>query len=226
MRDFEKPMILLKKELAYYSGSRTDMLSYVPQDAHRILEIGCGQGNFAAQLLKSTREVWGVEPNVEAAQIASQKLYKVFNQKIDDCIHEIPDNYFDAILFNDVLEHLLDPWHILKITRAKLSQNGKVIASIPNFRYVTNLFNILIKKDWVYEDAGILDSSHIRFFTKKSVNILFLQSNYQILKMKGICRTSSFKGFMLASLINILSLGYHQDIFFKQYVVIAKKGDQ
>jgi 2-polyprenyl-3-methyl-5-hydroxy-6-metoxy-1,4-benzoquinol methylase len=219
-------MSLLEKKLIYYSGDRIDMLAYISKDANRILEIGCGQGNFAAQLLKPTREVWGIEPNVEAAKIASTKLYKVLSQKVEDCIHEIPDNYFDAIIFNDVLEHLLDPWHILKIIRVKLSQEGKVIASIPNFRYITNLFNILIKKDWVYEDAGILDATHIRFFTKKSINKLFLQNNYQILKMEGICRTTSFKGLMLASLINLFSLGYHHDIFFKQYVVIAKKANQ
>jgi 2-polyprenyl-3-methyl-5-hydroxy-6-metoxy-1,4-benzoquinol methylase len=219
-------MSLLEKKLSYYSGERIDMLAYISKDANRILEIGYGQGNFAAQLLKPTREVWGIEPNGEAAQVASKKLYKVFSQKIEDCIHEIPDNYFDAIIFNDVLEHLLDPWHILKIIMDKLAQEGQVIASIPNFRYVTNLFNILIKKDWVYEDAGILDAMHIRFFTKKSIKRLFLQSNYQILQMAGICRTTSFKGLILAALINLFSLGYHQDIFFKQYVVIAKRADQ
>ena len=219
-------MPLFEKKLSYYSGDRIDMLPYISHDANRIIEIGCGQGNFAAQLLKPTREVWGIEPNVEAAQIAAAKLHRVFNQKIEDCIHEIPDNYFDAIIFNDVLEHLLDPWHILKIIRVKLSQNGKVIVSIPNFRYVTNLFNVLIKKDWIYEDSGILDATHVRFFTEKSIKRLFLQSNYQILKMEGICKTTSFKGFMLASLINLFSLGYHQDIFFKQYVVIAKRANQ
>jgi len=215
--------VSLNKSLVYYSGDRPDMLAYVPSNANTILDVGCGQGKFAVQLLNSSREVWGIEPNCEAAQIASAKLYKVFDRNIEDCLDEIPDNYFDAIFFNDVLEHMVDPWNILKIIRAKLSPHGQIIASVPNFRYVTNLYNILIKKDWVYEDAGILDATHIRFFTKKSIERLFLQNNYQIIKMEGICRTTSFSGFMLASVINIFSLGYNQDIFFKQYVVVAAK---
>lgn len=219
-------MTSLEKNISYYSGDRPDMLAYVSSNANKILDVGCGQGNFAAQLLNPAREVWGIEPNAEAAQIASAKLHKVFDRKIEDCLDEIPDHYFDAIFFNDVLEHVIDPWNILKIIRAKLSPNGKVIASVPNFRYVTNLYNILMKKDWVYEDAGILDATHIRFFTKKSIERLFLQNNYQIIKLEGICRTTSFKGFMLASVINIFSLGYNQDIFFKQYVVVATKDNR
>lgn len=216
-------MSLLQKTLEYYSGDRTEILSYVPEDANRILEIGCGQGNFARHLLRGSREVWGVEPNVQAAQVASSKLTKVFSCKIEDCIHKVPDNYFDVIIFNDVLEHLLDPWGILEMMRSKLSEDGEIVASLPNLRYVKNLFNIFIRKDWVYEEAGILDATHVRFFTRKSMIRLFTKSKYQILRIDGLCRTTSIKGFILALILNIVSFGYHDDVFFKQYVIIAKR---
>lgn len=216
-------MPTIKKNKNYYAGDRIDMLPYISNDAKIILDIGCGQGNFALQLLKPEREVWGIEPDAASAQIASEKLHRVFNKKIEDCIAEIPDNYFDAIIFNDVLEHMIDPWDVLSIMGVKLSSNGKIIASIPNFRYITNLFHILVKKDLIYEDAGILDSTHLRFFTKESIKRMFEQNKYVIQTIKGISKTSSFKGLMLSSLINLLTLGSHRDIYFKQFVVIAKR---
>jgi len=207
-----------------YPGERPEMLKYIPNESKRILEVGCGGGGFAVQLLSDRREVWAVEPDPEAAQIVvSRKLHRVLNHKIEDCSHMLPDDYFDVIICNDVLEHLYDPWRALRLLRPKLSQNGKLIASIPNFRYVTNLYQIVVQKDWRYEKAGILDATHIRFFTRKSIESLFSTCGYRILQLDGITRTKSLRGWMLAFLINVVSFGYHRDIFFKQFAIVAEK---
>jgi|GEM_PF-821072 len=208
-----------------YPDSRLEMLKYIPAPARRILEVGCGTGAFAMQLLSEKREVWGVEPDTEGARIAaSRNLFKVFNQKIEDVIPSLPNDYFDTIIFNDVLEHLYDPWGVLRLISSKLSDEGKIIACVPNFRYVTSLYEIVVKKDWQYRnEGGVLVFPHIRFFTRKSIESMFATCGYRILRLDGITRTKSMKGFTLALLINLLSLGYHRDIFFKQFAIVAEK---
>ncbi len=211
------------KDVSYYSNQRKEMLPFIPSGAKKILEIGCGKGYFCEQLIAADTEVWGLEPDSDSAAIAAKKLYKVLNKKIADSINELPDNYFDAIILNDVLEHLLFPWDDLKLLRAKLSNNGVIVSSVPNVRYIKNVFNFLIKKNWEYTENGILDSTHFRFFTKKSIIPLFEKSGYTIEKMKGINKSKSLKYQFFFVLINVLFPFNHSDTLYLQYAVTAKK---
>lgn len=124
---------------------------------------------------------------------------------------------------NDVLEHLLYPWEDLKKIRPKLSENGILVSSIPNVRYSKNIFNILFKRDWKYTESGILDSTHFRFFTKKSVKHLFEKSGYAIISIKGIHITKSLLYFPFAIFLNIIFLISQLDMFYMQYATVAKK---
>ncbi len=199
------------------------MLPFIPSTAKKILEIGCGKGHFCEQLISDDTEVWGIEPDSAAAEIASKKLFKVLNKTIGDAASELPDNYFDAIILNDVLEHLLFPWDDLKLLKSKLSDKGVIIASIPNVRYIKNLYHVLVNKNWEYTESGILDSTHFRFFTKKSIITLFNKSGYTIEKIKGINKTKSTKYKLFALLINILFFFNHSDTLYLQYAVRASK---
>jgi len=211
------------KDIEYYACKRPEMLSLIPLSAKNTLEIGCAQGNFSSQLVKDGIETWGVEPNEVSANLASKKLYKVIMGTLGDTINELPENYFDAIILNDVLEHLLYPWDDLKLLKSKLKENGVLISSIPNVRYAKNLFNLLVKKNWEYEESGILDSTHFRFFTKKSIFSLHQKSGYTVQRIKGINSTKSILFFPIALLVNIVLLGTQLDIFYMQYATIAKK---
>lgn len=211
------------KDVSYYSNTRQEMLPFIPSSAKKILEIGCGKGHFSEQLIRKNTEIWGVEPDSASAEIAAKTLYKVINGKIDDALNQLPDNYFDVIILNDVLEHLLFPWDDLKQLKSKLSNNGVIVASIPNVRYIKNLYHVLINKNWEYTGEGILDTTHFRFFTKKSIANLFNKSGYTIEKMKGINKTKSTKYKLFALLINILFFFNHSDTLYLQYAVRAKK---
>jgi len=213
------------KKKTYYTNTRVEMLPFIPSSAKKILEFGCGQGNFSAQLVKEGVETWGVEPDPQSYQEASKKLFKVLEGTINERIDDLPDNYFDVIVMNDILEHLLFPWEDLKKIKPKLANGGILVSSIPNVRYSKNIFNILIRRNWEYTESGILDSTHFRFFTKKSIKSLFKMSGYTIISIKGIHVTKSFLYFPFAVFINIIFLFSQLDMFYMQYATVVKKKD-
>jgi 2-polyprenyl-3-methyl-5-hydroxy-6-metoxy-1,4-benzoquinol methylase len=216
-------MDVLSKTTSYYKSERGEMLSFLPESSKKILDIGCGAGIFGSQLIANDREIWGIEPDSNSALLASEKLFKVLTGKIEDILSDLPDNYFDAIFFNDVLEHLIDPWNIIQKIKAKLTENGKLICSIPNVRYIRNLGHLLVDRDWEYEDKGIRDSTHLRFFTKKSIKKFVTSCGYEIITLKGINRTRSERLHIYYFLINLLTFFTNMDIIYLQYVVVAVK---
>lgn len=215
-------MNFLKNE-AYYQGERPEMLKFIPSWAKKILEVGCGEGSFAKTLISGKREIWGVEYNAEAANKAKPELFKVFIGAIEEKMNELPDNYFDLIIFNDVLEHLIDPSGVLLDIRAKLSDNGQILASIPNLRFFRVLYNLVFKKDFTYTEIGILDSTHLRFFTNKTMINLFGNSGYVVNTISGIfkCRLLYPNVFMI--FLSFLTFSNCSDVLFPQFVILAGK---
>lgn len=208
----------------YASVERHEMLRFVPESAETILDVGCSVGNFG-EMLKAQRsaEVWGVEIDEDAAKIASQKLDKVFNDSFDEKLN-LPEKKFDCIVFNDVLEHMIDPYSALEYAKKLLTENGVVVASIPNVRFFSNVILLMVHKNWEYVDSGILDRTHLRFFTKKSIESTFTQQNYSIEQLTGInpleeTDTHYVRKFKI---LNFLTLGHIEDMRWLQYAVVAK----
>ena len=171
----------------YYKQIRPEVAKFIPARIHTLLDVGCGEGAFLSFIKEKTgAETWGVEAVVSVASIAGTVVDHILAGKIEEVIHSLPDSYFDCITFNDVLEHLADPWIVLRNIRQKLSPGGVIIASIPNFRYATNLFEIIVCKELRYKDAGILDVTHVRFFTKKSMRRMFEETGYVVVRQVGI----------------------------------------
>jgi 2-polyprenyl-3-methyl-5-hydroxy-6-metoxy-1,4-benzoquinol methylase len=210
-------MYIDKKTVQYYSHVRPEMAKFVPPSAKRILDVGCGKGFFSTQF-KDKMETWGIEMDPEIAKVAQKNLHKVITGDVLEKLNELPDLYFDCIIFNDVLEHTLDPYSILKKIKNKLSDNGIIICSIPNIRHISVLRMLLIKKQWKYENFGIMDKTHFRFFTRKSLIEMFKDSGYEIQKIEGINGTSWWKFFP----INILALGSLSDSRYIQFACVAK----
>jgi len=88
---------------------------------------------------------------------------------VQEVLGHIADQSFDCILCLDVLEHLADPWRVLQQLSQKLKPQGVIITSIPNIRHVSILVKLFLLGRWTYTDSGILDRTHLRFFTKQSV---------------------------------------------------------
>jgi 2-polyprenyl-3-methyl-5-hydroxy-6-metoxy-1,4-benzoquinol methylase len=205
-------------DAAYYTHTRPEMLRFVPTTAQRVLELGCAEGTFAATVKKRTgAEVWGIEFNPDAAERASAIIDRVLVGDANERIAELPDAHFDAIVCNDVLEHLVNPVEALTALRRTLKPEGVVVASIPNIRFVPALSKIVFRRDFPQKDEGIFDRTHLRFFTRKSIKRLFKSAGYDLQRMKGI---NGYYGPM-ALLLTLISLGYFADGFFLQYACVA-----
>ena len=212
----------LKKQLGnpYHQTVRAEMFDFLPQEYSKVLEIGCNVGNFR-QLLNKSCEYWGVEPLEEAAEIAKTKLDKVLTGSYEKVESEIPDNYFDLVIANDVIEHLENPWNFLQSIRKKMrNENSSIVLSIPNIRYLGNLKELLIKKDWEYKESGILDITHLRFFTKKSMIRLLKECGFEIEKIEGI--NSIIYRKLLLPLYYLIKFTIGSDTIFYQYGIRAK----
>lgn len=164
----------------YYLHSRPEVLERVPLEARRILDVGCGGGGLSAAIkARQAAEVHGVEIVSAAAEHARAHLDRVWNCEIEKALAELPDRHYDCIVIADVLEHLENPWEILKSLKQKLATGGKLVASIPNIQNWQILLN-LIEGEWAYKNEGILDLTHLRFFTRKSVEELFWTAGFSI----------------------------------------------
>lgn len=214
---------LSPKQDHYYNVPRSEMLGYIPKSAKKVIDIGCGEGCFGTQLKALGMEVWGVELHPTPAVIAQNTLDKVLVGDISHKLSDLPDAYFDCIIFNDVLEHLVDPYSILLNIKTKLSKDGVVVCSIPNIRYYPYLKKLLIRKQWQYEKCGILDETHLRFFTENSIKDTFEKLGYTIIKLEGI---NALRPTWKFKLLNFILRGNLSDTKFLQFACVAITNNQ
>lgn len=209
----------LSKPDGYYQNDREEMLRYIPDGIKTSLEFGCGYGEFSALLKKDLNlETWAIEIDNNSAREAAGKIDKVICGDAVESLSKIPDNYFDCIILFDILEHLPDPYNFLKTLKRKLSHRGVVVASIPNIRYYRVFVNYVIHGNWDYKSHGVMDNTHLRFFTYKSIIKMLENLKFEILKIEGIHKTSS----RTYKLLNILLLNCLSDVKFKHFAVVFR----
>lgn len=183
------------KEAAYFGYDREDMLALVPAGIGSVLDVGCSSGGFGKLLkTKFNCEVWGIEPG-EAAHAAKLKLDKVYH----DIFHpglDLGGKKFDLVVFNDVLEHLEDPWLAVGNAAGLLRPGGRILASIPNIQCYTVVRDLIVNGQWRYDTSGILDKTHLRFFTKKSIIGLFETSGLSIDRLEGMHPVTRYSRFL------------------------------
>jgi 2-polyprenyl-3-methyl-5-hydroxy-6-metoxy-1,4-benzoquinol methylase len=215
-----------EKQSLYYRNERPEMLPFIPETASVLLEVGCGSGAFAANLKKVRKEagtpvdVWGVEMDADAAEQAARSLDKVLQGDVAAVLPELPAGHFDAVILNDVIEHVLDPESLLTSLRPLLKPGGHLVASLPNVRYFFNVVDLAVHGRWDYTDEGILDRTHLRFFTRSSMIRLLEGCGYEVTGTVGINPTGSAK-FRLA---NLLTLGRWSDMQYLQFACLARAG--
>lgn len=213
------------KEITYFSYIREDLINLIPKTfrACNVLEIGCGNG----ATLQKLKEI-GIANKTTGVELFPSKdnFYDTIDHFLSANVEEIifpsyMHNSFDIILLGDVLEHLVDPWETLKKVSSLLKAEGRIIVSLPNIRYYTVLKSIIFNGDFKYEEAGILDKTHLRFFCRK--NIIELLENADL---KVDIVTSTFDQETMKSkkyLLNKITFGLFHDFFVYQFLAVARK---
>lgn len=205
----------------YYQNLRQEVADYIDNTPKFILEIGCGEGNFGHAIgEKYDAEVWGIEPTESYANKAKQKLHKVYIDTVENALEELPQHKFDLIVANDVLEHLVDPYTVLKTFHKNLAKQGRVISSIPNMRNFHVFYQLSRHKNWEYQESGVLDRTHLRFFTTNSIKNMYDNCGYSVIKHEGINPETNLPRWF--NLLNTLSGKRFDDMRFLQFVTVAE----
>ena len=197
---------------AYPDFERREVLPFLPVGALRVLDVGCASGGFGRAL--GDRESYGIEPNADAAVLAKPFYRKVYRGVFPD---DVPaGETFDCIVFNDVLEHFVDPYSAVRACLDRLRPDGRVVASIPNMRHMRVIKNLLVRADWTYQDAGILDRTHLRWFTYKTMRSLFEDNGFVVEQVAPINVETSWKAKVLRRIPPLA------DMVAEQFVVVAR----
>lgn len=216
-----KPSTMLHEP---YTTERKVLAKFIPDDCKRLLDVGCYSGAFGAELkAKRDIEVWGVEPDSEAAAIARQRLNKVLQEPLTQ--HTVlPDSYFDVITLNDSLEHIADPAAAIRTLIPKLRPRGqsRLICTLPNMRHIECLEHLFLEKDWRYTEQGIRDHTHLRFFTKLSMRRLLEENGLEVLSQQGINEDWWKRGKPLRRILFRLLPSFTDDMRYIQYVNICR----
>jgi 2-polyprenyl-3-methyl-5-hydroxy-6-metoxy-1,4-benzoquinol methylase len=143
---------------------------------HRVLEVGCSTGYVTEHLVAAGNTVVGVEIDPEAAQLAERFAERVHVADLDLVrVSSIEHERFDVIVLGDVLEHLRDPATTLRDLTTLLAPRGRMVISVPNVAHA-DMRLLLLEGRWTYQDTGLLDRTHLRFFTRESLRE-FLAAN-------------------------------------------------
>jgi len=211
-----------------YTHPRCEMVDYLPASAKSVFDVGCSSGAFGNELRKrrGIARLIGLEPNEDAAEVARSVYDEVIVGRFPDERSQLPvGERYDAIYFNDVLEHMQQPELALAAARDLLSPTGVIIASIPNIRHVSVLGKLIFRDEWRYTESGILDKTHLRFFTARSIRQLLEDGGWRIERFEGINRVwrgGEVRPRLWMRVLGGLTHGRTDGFFFMQYVVVAR----
>ncbi len=221
MGNFEGATYLTPKAQKYFVEFREEIVPLLPAGPiERVMDLGCGSGETSGYLKSIGKFKWvcGVEGSPDAAVVAKRKLDQVVEGDIEKIDFPFPKNHFDVILALDILEHLVDPWSTVETLKGLLKPEGRLIVSIPNIRHYSVLLPLLFLDDWRYTQEGLLDSTHIRFFTRTSCISLFKSLGFEI---ETVDHTGAKKG--LGAILSWLTLQRFKGFFIFQHLISVKK---
>ena len=148
----------------------------------RLLDVGCAEGEIAAHLIDQGWQVVGIEPFVPDARVAASRGINVIQGTVEDVLPHLNDT-FDAVLLADVLEHCANPWEQLRMVRRVCRPGAEVVISIPNVAHLSVRAQLLTGQ-FRYTGKGILDRTHLRFFTHQTAVELVEQAGFTLCETK------------------------------------------
>lgn len=172
-------------EERYPETVNTGLFELIEGSPRRVLELGCGRGAFAAALKARFPEavVIGIEAGRAPAAIAARRIDRVICARLEDLDLEangIAQGSIDLVIAADVLEHVVNPWDILVRLKPYLAPGGQIVASIPNVRNALLVAALAVNGRWQYRERGLLDITHLRFFTLEEITRMFDETGYRM----------------------------------------------
>jgi 2-polyprenyl-3-methyl-5-hydroxy-6-metoxy-1,4-benzoquinol methylase len=214
------------KEPSYFNHARLDLLEMLPANAGlKLLELGAGDG--ATLRTAKARGIASYGVGIDIANVADgeagvdglPQVDRFLIGNVEQMDLDLPAGHFDVILCADVLEHLVDPWRVVRRLAHHLRPGGLFLSSIPNVRNHRSLSQIVLRGDFHYAESGLLDRSHLRFFCRKNIRELFEQAGLVVEAME----TNMGAYGRRHKLINALTAGLFKDFFVLQYRTRARK---
>ncbi|HEX6651500.1 MAG TPA: class I SAM-dependent methyltransferase [Thermoleophilaceae bacterium] len=201
----------------YFDAERWDMLAELPPPYGRVLDVGCGAGATGRRLRQDGAELLvGIEPNAAAAAAAREVFDTVQEGTVENVLAEAAvEGPFDAILLYDVLEHLVDPAHVLRALRELAAPDARIHISVPNARHWSLVRDLALRGTFGYTEWGHRDATHLRWFAPRDLEQLVTASGY------GVERSGS-RVFGRSALIDRATFGLLRQFLALQWHVLAR----
>lgn len=204
----------------YYAHARPEVAALIEGKGLTVLELGCARGHLGAALKASgaASAVRGVEIDADCAADARTRLDEVVAGDLETLDLPWPAASFDVITAADVLEHLRDPWAALAKVVPLLRPGGRFILSVPNLKDFRVLVRLILRDEFRYREWGVMDRTHLRFFTGRSAAELLASAGLRVVRVIHRPPPSS-KG----KLLHALTLGLFPSFFAEQVLVVAER---
>jgi 2-polyprenyl-3-methyl-5-hydroxy-6-metoxy-1,4-benzoquinol methylase len=210
------------KPAVYFGHARREIEPLLPPFAARVLEVGCGSGATLRWLKQSGRcsHTTGIEVFAQAAELARGQVGSLHVGDAERLVQQaFAPASFDLVLCLDVLEHLVDPWAFVAHLQPLLAPGGVVLASIPNVRHARVVLPLLLQGRWQYADAGQLDRTHLRFFTRETALQLMQPTGLRLQQWQRRMPPPRSR----SGVFNTLTGGVFKDFLAMSYLIASSK---
>lgn len=170
---------------SYYTADRRDVINFLRPHGPftQALDIGCAAGRLGSQLREAGIVGFcdGIEPHPAAASMAASRLRRVWQGDLTGTLSQVAWTDYDLFVLADVLEHLADPWQALRDLHRHARSGARLMVSVPNIRHYRVILPLLFQGCFDYADAGIMDRTHLRFFTARSLRATMVTTGWGVL---------------------------------------------
>jgi methionine biosynthesis protein MetW len=220
--DIWKAKLIREKDLAADGSLRTTSAAKVTENGKRLLDVGCGEGSFIIQVREKFEEVYGVDISDDAVELSLKNDITAKKANLNNEPLPFPDNYFDAVVTLDVIEHVFDPVFFLDEVRRVLAPGGYTIISTPNIRKIQRIASLILGHfpRTSYDPVGF-DGGHLHFFTSKDLRQLLEQNGFRVEFVDGLCGDRRTWKYRLA--VSVLGKGFEKEFLSGGLLVKARK---
>lgn len=209
---------------SYFDTARVEILPHLPVSVSRMLDVGCGTGATTQAVREQRDVVWagGIEylPDVAARGEGRFQRLWVGDAAAADLEAEIAPGSLDLVLCLDVLEHMADPWALVRRITALLAPGGRLIISVPNIRHYRFIWRLITRGDFRYRDFGLLDRTHLRFFVKETAVELGTCGGLALVEARSV---QKLKPSDPRAILNMLAFGALSDFLAKQWLIVVER---